>query len=332
MPFISVVAPCYREEANIQKLYDRIITIFAEQIPGYDYEIVFIDNASTDNTVSIIKTLCEKDSRVKLIVNARNFGHIRSPYHGLLQAMGDAVILMASDLQDPPECIPDFVRKWKEGYKLVLGVKKQEIGSPIMSLVRKFYYRLLSVLSEVEIIKDYTGFGLYDRCVVEELRVLNDSYPYLRGIISELGYDAAQIEFVKPPRQGGITHNNFYTLYDMAMLGITNHSKIPLRLATMLGFAMSLVSLLVAIGYFIFKLLFWEELAMGLAPLIIGMFFFGSVQLFFLGIVGEYVGAIHTQVLARPLVIEKERINFTALANANACRKGIPQGKGSRVG
>ncbi|KHK00149.1 glycosyltransferase family 2 protein [Desulfovibrio sp. TomC] len=310
MPLISVVTPCYNEEANVHLLYEKIRLIFSTHFPDYDYEHIYIDNASRDTTVALIKQLCTVDKRVKLIVNARNFGHIRSPFYGMLQARGDAVVLMASDLQDPPEVLVDFIRQWEAGYKLVLAIKKQEINSPIMGFIRKKYYQLLEILSDVSITKDFTGFGLYDRIVIEELRALDDAYPYLRGIISELGHEAALVEFIKPPRHGGITHNNFYTLYDMAMLGITNHSKIPLRLATMFGFAMSAISILVAIGYLIYKILFWDVFALGMAPIIVGMFFLGSVQLFFLGIVGEYVGSIHTQVLARPLVIEKERVNL----------------------
>lgn len=311
MPFVSVVTPCFEEEANVRLLYERIRQVFATYFPDYTYEHIYIDNASKDRTVPLIKELCAEDTRVKLIVNARNFGHIRSPFYGMMQAKGDAVILMASDLQDPPELIREFITKWREGYKLVLGVKKQELNSPIMSVVRKKYYQLLAMLSEVKIVKDYTGFGLYDRQVMDELASLHDSYPYLRGIISELGHEPALVEFVKPPRHAGITHNNFYTLYDMAMLGITNHSKMPLRLATLLGFSLSVISFLVALAYLVYKLLFWNEFALGVAPMILGLFFFGSVQLFFLGIVGEYVGAMHTQILARPLVIEKERVNFT---------------------
>jgi len=321
MPLISVVTPCFEEEANVKLLYESIRDVFAKNFPEYEYEHIYIDNASKDNTVSIIKELCAMDKRVKLIVNARNFGHIRSPFYGMMQAKGDAVILMASDLQDPPARIVEFINKWQEGYKLVLGVKKQELTAPIMRIIRKKYYQLLSILSDVKIVKDYTGFGLYDRLVVEELRNLGDSYPYLRGIISELGHEAALIEFVKPKRNGGITHNNFYTLYDMAMLGITCHSKLPLRLATILGFGMSVVSLLLAVAYFLYKIFFWNEFAQGIAPLLIGIFFIGSIQLFFLGVVGEYVGAIHTQVLARPLVIEKERVNFEETEPRNVlCR------------
>lgn len=310
MKLISIVTPCYCEEENVDFLYNKIKGVFDKNCPGYEYEHIFIDNASTDNSVSLIKKLCEKDHRVKLIVNARNFGHIRSPFYGIMQARGDAVVLMASDLQDPPELLPDFIQQWESGFKLVLAVKKQEIASPVMRFFRRQYYNVLEILADVKITKDFTGFGLYDRTVVEQLRDMGDSYPYLRGLVSELGYDASLVEFVKPQRRSGISHNNFYTLYDMAMLGVTSHTKIPLRLATMFGFVLSALSILIALGYLTYKLLFWNEFVVGMGPLVVGLFFFSSVQLFFLGIVGEYVGAIHTQVLSRPLVIEKERVNF----------------------
>jgi glycosyltransferase involved in cell wall biosynthesis len=306
---ISVVTPCFNEEDNVGELHRRIRAVFAE-LPDYDYEHIFVDNASRDGTVARVKALAAQDPHVKLIVNARNFGHVRSPAHGLLQASGDAVVLMASDLQDPPELIRGFVEKWEQGYKIVLGVKAQTEESAVMRFVRKRYYDLLGKLSEIELTRDCTGFGLYDREVVNVVGEIDDPYPYLRGLISEIGFEPAKIEFVKPARRRGISTNNFYTLYDLAMLGITSHSKVPLRLATMLGFAMSGVSLFVAVAYLVAKLLFWQQFSLGMAPLVIGVFLLASVQLFFIGIIGEYVGAIHTQVLKRPLVVEKERVNF----------------------
>ena len=309
MKLISVVTPCLNEEANVRELHARIAAVFAG-LPGYDYEHIFIDNASTDATVDEVKALAATDPHVKLIVNARNFGHVRSPAYGILQARGDAVILMASDLQDPPELIRDFVESWEQGYKVVLGIKRQTVESLAMRLVRKWYYDLVCRLSEIELARDNTGFGLYDRAVVDVLSHIDDPYPYLRGLVSDIGFPAAKVEFVKPARKRGITKNNFYTLYDLAMLGITSHSKVPLRVATMLGFAMSGLSLLVAAVYLVAKLLWWNQFSLGMAPLVIGLFLFSSVQLFFIGIIGEYVGAIHTQVLKRPLVVEKERVNF----------------------
>jgi glycosyltransferase involved in cell wall biosynthesis len=309
MKTISVVIPCYNEEENVEKVYAEVIKVF-DGLRGYAYEIIFIDNASEDRTVPILKEIARIDENVKIIVNTRNFGHIRSPFYGLLQSSGDAVVLLCADLQDPPSLIANFVKKWEEGYKVVLGVKKTSQESIAMFALRKLYYRLIHSISEIKLTKNNTGFGLYDQEVIHVLRKLGDPYPYFRGLISDLGFRSYKIEYDQPRRVRGITKNNFYTLYDMAMLGITNHSKIPLRIATIVGFVISILSLVVALGYFIAKLVFWKNFTIGTAPLIIGLFFFSSVQLFFIGIIGEYLGAIHTQVLKRPLVIEKERINF----------------------
>jgi polyisoprenyl-phosphate glycosyltransferase len=309
MPFISIVTPCYNEEENVAELYRQVQQIFAT-LPDYRYEHIFIDNASRDRTVEILKGIAAADRNVKIIVNSRNFGHIRSPYHALLQAQGDAVILLVADLQDPPPLIRDFIETWEKGYKIVLGVKTQSKETAAMFLVRKIYYDFIGRLSEIELTKNNTGFGLYDKKIIEILRGINDPYPYFRGLVSDIGFESAKIEYTQPARKRGITKNNFYTLYDIAILGITNHSKVPLRIATMLGFCMSALSLLLAMGYFIAKLIFWTQFSIGIAPLMIGLFLFSSVQLFFIGIIGEYIGSIHTQVLHRPLVIEKERINF----------------------
>ena len=308
---ISVVTPTYNEEENVEEVYRQVKEVFAG-LGGYAYEHIFIDNASRDRTVPILKEIARTDKRVKIIVNNRNFGHIRSPYYGILQARGDAVITMAADLQDPPALIRDFLAKWEEGFKVVMGVKAKSEESRIFFAIRKLYYNLIGRLSEIELVKNYTGFGLYDREVIETLRSINDQNPYFRGLIADLGYENAKIEFVQPVRKRGITKNNFYTLYDLAMLGITNHSKIPLRIATMTGFTCAAISLVVALVYLAYKIVFWQNFAVGIAPISIGLFFIASVQLFFLGIVGEYIGSIHTQVLNRPLVVEKERINFDA--------------------
>jgi len=309
MQVISIISPCYNEENNVEPLYRQVREVFAE-LPLYRYEHIFIDNSSRDKTVEILKDLARHDKNVKIIVNTRNFGHIRSPYYGLLQANGDAAIMLVSDLQDPPAMIKDFIRKWEDGYKIVLGVKTKSRESTLMFFIRKMYYGLINRLSEIELIKNATGFGLYDRQVIDILKEINDPYPYARGLITEIGFEIAKIEYTQEARKRGITKNNFYTLYDLAMLGITNHSKVPLRLATMMGFVLSGISILIAFGYFIAKLLFWNTFTMGIAPIVIGLFFFSSVQLFFIGIIGEYIGSIHTQVLKRPLVVEKERINF----------------------
>jgi polyisoprenyl-phosphate glycosyltransferase len=306
---ISVITPCFNEEENVKELYGQVKIVFAD-LPQYEYEHIFIDNASKDRTVAILKEIAKEDRRVKLIVNTRNFGHIRSPFHALMQAKGDAAISIVADLQDPPVMIKEFIRKWEEGYKIVIGVKTQSEESPLFFAIRKAYYNLVGRLSEIELIKNFTGFGLYDQKVIEILRSIEDPYPYFRGLICDIGFERAVIEYVQPIRKRGFTKNNFYTLYDMAMLGITNHSKVPLRLATMTGFTVAFLNLIVASGYFVYKLIFWNSFTVGIAPLVIGLFFFASVQLFFIGIIGEYIGAIHTQVLKRPLVVEKERVNF----------------------
>ena len=314
MKLISIVTPCHNEEGNIETLYRQVKAVF-DQLKDYTYEHIFIDNASKDKTVAILKEIASKDKNIKIIVNTRNFGHIRSPYHALFQTKGDAVISIVADLQDPPQMIIEFLKKWEEGYKIVMGIKTQSEESSIMFGGRKTFYALISKLSDVEMIKNFTGFGLYDKQVIDILRNLNDPYPYFRGLIADIGFEVARIEYKQPARKKGITKNNFYTLYDLAMLGITNHSKVPLRLATMFGFSLSFLSLLVAFGYFVYKIIFWKSFSVGIAPVVIGLFFFSSVQLFFLGLVGEYIGSIHTQVLKRPLVIEKERINFSNTDN-----------------
>ena len=305
---ISIVTPCYNEEENLMELYERIQDAMA--LLDYEYEHILIDNASTDNSRAILCQLAKNDPRVKVIFNTRNFGHIRSPYYAVLQADGDAVVAMASDLQDPPERIPEFVQKWEEGYKVIIGVKTKSQESGLFYLLRTGYYRVLRSLSDVPLIENFTGFGLYDQQVIKILRQLNDPYPYFRGLIADIGYEIARIEFTQPRRKRGISKNNFYTLYDLAMLGLTGYTKIPLRIATMFGFVSSAISFLVGLVYLIYKLLFWQQFSLGSAPIVIGLFFLGSVQLLFLGIVGEYIGAIYTQVMKRPLVIEKERLNF----------------------
>ena len=309
MKLISIVTACYNEEENIKDLYLQVKNVI-EELGTYSYEHIFIDNASTDKTASILKETAKKDKNVKIIVNARNFGHIRSPYHAILQASGDAVISISADLQDPPSIIVDFIKKWEEGYKIVVGVKSKSEENPIMFAIRKLYYNLIEKYADTEQIKHFTGFGLYDKEFVDIIRNLNEPYPYFRGLITEMGYQRAEVEFVQPKRKKGKTKNNFYTLYDMAMLGFVNHSKVPLRMATFIGFSVATFSLLVALGYLIYKLIFWQRFQLGMAPMVIGFFFFAAVQLFFIGIIGEYIGAIYTQVKNRPLVIEKERINF----------------------
>jgi polyisoprenyl-phosphate glycosyltransferase len=306
---VSVVTPCFNEEGNVRELYEQVRKVF-ETVGRYRYEHIFIDNASADRTVEILKEIASRDRNVKIIVNQRNFGPLRSPHHAFVLAGGDAVISLAADLQDPPSLIPSFLERWEQGFKIVLGVKRTSDESRAMFLLRTLYYRLLRRLSDVQLVQHATGFGLFDRVFMDMVRELNDPYPYTRGLIAEFGFECATIPYDQPLRKRGKSGNSFYSLYDMAMLGITSHSKLPLRLATILGFAMSAFSLLVAILYFIYKLIFWDSFPVGIAPIVIGLFLSFSVQLFFMGILGEYIAIIHTRLMKRPLVVEKERVNF----------------------
>lgn len=306
---VCVIIPCFNEAGNIDPLYERITAAFAT-IPDQPYTIQFMDNASTDDTVAKIKALAAKDQRIRYIVNARNFGVARSGLHGFLEAQGDAVLHMVADLQDPPEMIPEFIRHWRRGYKVVIGVKPASHEAALMFSLRRLYCRVLSALSEVPQIQNFTGFGLYDREVVEQIRATGDRNPYFRGLIADLGYPRVELPFTQPRRERGVSKNNFYALYDLAMLGITSHSKVPLRLATMAGFALSALSLIAAFGYFVAKLVFWNHFQANTAPILIAVFFFSAVQLFFIGLLGEYIGAILTQVTRRPLVVEAERKQF----------------------
>lgn len=310
MKKISIMTACYNEEENVIPLTDAVRKIMAEELPGYDYEHVFIDNCSEDTTLALLKEICKKDRHVKVIENARNFGHVRSPYHGILQTTGDCTISMAADFQEPPALIPKLVKKWEEGFKVVCAVKTTSKESKAMFGIRKIYYNMVKQMSEVESIDNFTGFGLYDKQVVAALRLMEDPYPYFRGLICEIGFKRAIVEFDQPKRERGKTHNNFYTLFDMAMLGFTSNSKVPLRLATIVGFLFSLLSFCIALAYFILKLILWDSMQMGTAPILIGMFFMFSVQLFFTGLLGEYIAQILTKVTKRPRVIEDERINF----------------------
>lgn len=325
MPRITITLPCFNEEGNLRELYRRLLDVTQAYREKYEFEFLFIDNASTDGTLEVLRDLAAGDARVKVIVNARNFGHIRSPYYGLLQAEGDAVVCMATDLQDPPELLPEFLAKWEEGYRVVVAVKSKSEESFLFYSLRSLYYRVLRRLSDTELIEHFTGFGLYDRRVMDVLRQLDDPYPYFRGLIADIGFKSAKIPFLQPTRKRGITKNNFYTLFDMAMLGFTSHSKLPLRLATFLGFTSGVISFLVGLFYLGYKLANWNGFTVGVAPLVIGLFFFASIQLVFLGVVGEYVGAIHTYVQKRPLVTEAERINFDAPAAHGALPRLLAQ-------
>ncbi len=308
MKLISIITPCYNEEENVEDLYRQVKNVFATS--RYHYEHIFIDNASIDKTVPFLKKIAALDKNVKIIVNSRNFGHIRSPYHGLLQAHGEACILIAADLQDPPEMIKEFIQKWEEGYKIAIGIKPKSEESAIMFFIRRLGYYSIGRISDIQLIKNFTGFGLYDQTVITTLRSYDDPYPYFRGIIADIGFDIAKLPYNQPRRQHGRSKNNFYTLYDIGMLGITSYSKLPLRLALMAGFFLAILSLIASGVFLSLKLMFWDRFNAGTAPILIGLFFFSSVQLFFIGLLGEYISSINTRVMKRPLVIEKERINF----------------------
>lgn len=307
---ISIVTPCYNEEANVEELHIQTKAVL-DSLEGYDWEHIFIDNDSTDNTVKILREISQRDPKVKIIINTRNFGGVRSTYYGLLQAFGDAVILLFADLQDPPHLIDNFVREWEKGYKVVQGIKTSSEESTLFYLIRTLYYFFIGKVAEVKLTGHFTGFGLYDQEVIKLLRELDDPYPYLRGIIAELGMKSSQISYRQKQRKRGISSNNIYRLYDHAMLGITSHSKVPLRLATILGFFMSILTFIVGMGYLIAKLIFWNSFPLGTAPLTVGIFLISSMQLFFIGIIGEYIGLMHMRILKRPLVLERERINFS---------------------
>lgn len=306
---ISVMTPCYNEEGNVREVYERVRAAII--LAGdYKYEHIFIDNASSDNTLAELRAIAAGDKNVKVIRNTRNFGHVRSPMHAFQQATGDAVIGIAGDLQDPPEMIVDLIAKWEEGFPVVIGVKAASDENGLTFWIRKKYYRLVNRLSGVETYENFTGFGLFDRKVVEIVKQFDDPYPYFRGMIAEIGMPHFEIPYHQPARKHGITKNNFYSLYELAMLAITNLSKVPLRLVTFSGFASALLCILVSFAYLVYKLIFWNRFSAGLAPLIIGVFFVMSLQMMFIGIVGEYIGTIHTLVQRRPLVVEQERINF----------------------
>ena len=306
---ISIMTPCYNEEDNVLNVYNQVREVM-DGIGRYEYEHVFIDNSSTDKTVAILRSIAAVDKNVKIIVNARNFGHIRSPIHALFQCRGDAVIGIVADLQDPPPMIVDMIREWENGAYCVLGIKRTSEENSLMFWLRKQYYKLVERLSSIETIQNYTGFGLYDRKVVDLVRSFEDPYPYFRGMIAEIGLPTVKLLYDQPARKFGITKNNLYTLYDIGMLGIISNSKIPLRLAALAGFIGASISFLVAMTYLVLKLLFWSTFSFGLAPMLIGVFFISSLQLVFLGVLGEYVGSIYTQVQKRPYAVELDRVNF----------------------
>ena len=316
MKTISIVVPCYNEEENVEAMRNAVVEMFGRDLPEYRYEILFIDNDSADRTREILRKLCKADKNVKAIFNAKNFGQFNSPYYAMLQTTGDCTVLMAADFQDPVEMVPRYVKEWENGYKIVIGIKKSSQENKIMYWLRSCYYKTIKKLSDVEQIEHFTGFGLYDRKFIQVLRELDDPTPFLRGIVAELGFKRKEIPYEQPKRRAGKTSNNFYKLYDAAMLSFTSYTKVGLRLATICGSICSAVSMVVALIYLVMKLLYWDRFPAGMAPLLIGMCFLGSVQIFFIGLVGEYVLTINSRMMKRPLVVEEERLNFDTEENA----------------
>ncbi|GFI21966.1 prophage bactoprenol glucosyl transferase [Lachnospiraceae bacterium] len=310
MKKISILIPCYNEQENVVPMSEAIVNLFEAELAQYEYELLFIDNDSTDNTRPLLREICVKNHRIKAIFNAKNFGQFNSPYYGMLQTTGDCTISMVCDFQDPIELIPQYIREWENGYKIVIGIKKTSKENPIMYKLRSTYYKIIKKFSDVEQIEHFTGSGLYDREFVEVLRNLKDPTPFLRGIVAELGYRRKEIPYEQPQRRAGKTHNSFYTLYDAAMLSFTSYTKIGLRLATFMGIGIGILSAVMGIAYLVMKLLYWDRFVAGMAPMLIGIFFLGSIQLFFLGFMGEYILSINQRVMNRPLVIEEERLNF----------------------
>ncbi len=317
MKTISVVIPCFNEEENVVPMSEAVIEIFNKELLDYDYEIIFIDNDSQDKTRELLRGLCGKNPKIKAIFNAKNFGQFKSPYYGLLQVTGDCGILVAADFQDPVEMIPKFVKEWENGYKIVSGIKTSSKENKIMYFLRTCYYKMIKKLSDVEQIEHFTGFGLYDKKFIQVLRDLDDPTPFLRGIVAELGYRRKDIPYEQPKRKAGKSSNNFYRLYDAAMLSITSYTKAGLRLATFFGCICSFVSMAIAIIYLVLKLIYWDRFIAGTAPILIGMFVLGSIQLFFIGLLGEYILTINSRVMKRPLVVEEERINFEKDKNSD---------------
>jgi len=305
---ISIITPTFNEEKNIEKLCSEISKEMSKL--DYDYEHIIIDNHSNDQTISILKKIAEKDKKLKVIINTRNFGHIRSPIYGMLQATGDACILMNSDFQDPIELIPQYIREWEQGSQIILGQRSSSDENFFMNSFKDFFYKFINKISDVPLMRNTTGSGLFTKNIVDQIRKIDDPYPYFRGLLSEISSQIKLIQFHQPKRSGGETKNNFYTLYDIGVLGIVKHSKLPLRLMTFIGFFTSMISIMIATVFFFYKILFWNSFEVGVAPLVIGLFTIASIQIFLLGFIGEYVMTILTHTRKLPLVVEKERINF----------------------
>ena len=310
MKKVSVLIPCFNEEDNVVPMSEAIVNLFNTELSSYNYELIFIDNDSKDKTRELLRKICADNHNIKAIFNAKNFGQFNSPYYGMLQATGDCVISMVCDFQDPVELIPQYLEAWEEGYKIVIGIKTSSKENFFMYHLRTMYYKMIKRFSTVDQIEHFTGSGLYDRDFIEVLRKLDDPTPFMRGIVAELGYKRKEIPYEQPKRRAGKTHNNWYTLYDAAMLSFTSYTKVGLRLATFLGIGIGIVSFVIAMIYLVMKLLYWDSFNAGMAPVLIGIFFIGAVQLFFMGFLGEYILSINQRVMKRPLVIEEERINF----------------------
>ncbi|MCL2792130.1 MAG: glycosyltransferase family 2 protein [Spirochaetaceae bacterium] len=314
MKKISIMIPCYNEEENVVPLSDEIVKIFKTELASYDYEIIFVDNFSTDNTRPLLRELCRQNQRIKAIFNARNFGPNSSPYYGLCQTSGDCTILIVADFQEPVELIPTFVHEWENGYKIISAIKTKSKENKLIRFMRSCYYKTIKKMSDVDQIEHFTGFGLYDKSFIDVMKSLNDPTPHLRGVVAEMGFRRKEIKYEQQKRKAGKSKFNWYVLYDMAMLSFTSYTKTGLRIATISGFIIGGLTLIVALVYLVLKLMYWDDFPMGIAPLILGVFFFGSIQLFFIGFIGEYIMAINTRLrlMNRPLVIEEERINFSS--------------------
>ncbi|SFL12682.1 Glycosyltransferase involved in cell wall bisynthesis [Lachnospiraceae bacterium KH1T2] len=307
---LSVMIPCYNEIDNVGPISEAIVDIFEKQLPKYDYEIVFIDNHSEDGTREKLEEICSKNHHIKAILNVTNFGQFNSPFYGLCQCTGDAVISMACDFQDPPELIPKYVAEWENGYKIVSAIKVSSRENGFIYFLRKCYYKMIRNMSTVKFIENFTGTGLYDKSFINLISKLDDPIPFLRGIVAEYDFKRKDIPFEQPKRRAGKTSNNFYSLYDAAMLSITSYTKVGLRLATFIGFFAGMISFLIALVYLVMKLTHWNDFSAGYAPMVIGVFIIGSLQLFFIGLMGEYILNINTRIMHRPLVVEEKRINF----------------------
>lgn len=310
MKKISILIPCYNEEDNVIALSQAIVEELSKNLLSYDYEIIFIDNDSRDNTRPLLREICKNNPRIKAIFNVKNFGQFNSPYYGMLQTTGDCTILMCCDFQDPVEMLPKIVKEWENGAKIVSCIKTKSKENPILRFLRTCYYKLIKRMSSIDQIEHFTGFGLYDKSFIEVLRNLNDPTPFLRGIVAELGYKRVSIPYTQAKRRAGKTHNNFMSLFEAAMLSFTSYTKVGLHIITLMGMVLSLISFLVAIAYLILKIIYWDRFSAGIVPMMLGLFFLNAMELLFIGFVGEYVMSVNTRIINRPLVIEEERLNF----------------------